>query len=98
MPEADKLTLLKHVKHQKYSFKCVQIFSLGTSQGQKSCLRTVFMQIYERVQPVSLISVSCSWVTLHNEINQILVQIQLNTVGIGFLEKMFQKLMYDFYL
>ena len=32
--------------------------------------------MYERVQPVGLISLSCNWAILHNEINQMQVKIQ----------------------
>ena len=31
---------------------------------------------YERIQPVSLISLSCNWEILHNEIDQIQVKIK----------------------
>ena len=36
---------------------------------------------YKRVQPDGLISLSCNWVILLKEIDQMLVQIQINPTG-----------------
>ena len=37
---------------------------------------------YEKVQPVGVLSLSCNWVILHKEIDQLLVKIQSNPAGI----------------
>ena len=48
------------------------------------CVKTTSIYIlYQRVQPLGLISISCNKLLLDNEIDQILVNIQLNPTGIG---------------
>ena len=42
-------------------------YEIGTSYEEVSEINKIR---YERVQPVGLISLSCNWVILHNEIDQ----------------------------
>ena len=46
---------------------------------------------YKRVQPVNLISLSCDWVILLNEIDQICFQILINPTGIVMFNKNFSE-------
>ena len=53
-----------------------------------------FILYYERVQPFGLTSLSCNWVILHNEIDQMQVKIQLKPTGIVTCYKNISKKLY----
>ena len=51
----------------------VYVCQMCTKYAKTKCR---IMKHYERVQPVGLISLSCNWAILHNEIDQMEVKIQ----------------------